>query len=516
MRGLAAAVVVATTLGASADNGVWPTEGHDPQRTGYTSAYGPSGPNVGPAWSYISSSAITGAPVIGPNNQVYVLSQAQQPNPSLYMLSGQGVLVWSSIVGPGSTSPALLPNGNLVVGTWQGYLWGVSGSGGVPWAIPTNGSMYGSPTMDPVGNVYVGSAGDAMFSVNPMGTMRWTFPTYTSSSAAALSPAWDMVYFGCGNGYVYALSATTGASVWAASTGIAVTSTPAVDPLSGNVYLGGADGLVHCLQGHTGAAVWVVAGPGAGAWSSPAVSAGIAVVLGNANGGLYAYAPATGQRLWTHMTKGAISHAAAIDGNSVAYVGCSDGFIYAVDCTSGTLVWKHGVGAAVTTSPVIGLGNTLVVVSGQLITALVTTAGSSSSPKVEVAVGTSVGAAAVLGLIAVVVLRRRRSRQAVLGSKSPLLGSVVIPTAPTAPEDKKEDAPSAPGAPLGSAFVPQPTDVEQAYGSPFLTHDVYIGASRVLSDRPTSHVCTVCATSNAPDVAYCRSCGASLKARVHS
>ncbi len=45
---------------------------------------------------------------------------------------------------------------------------------------------------------------------------------------------------------------------------------------------------------------------------------------------------------------------------------------------------------------------------------------------------------------------------------------------------------------------------------------LFCRASRVLSDRPTSHVCTVCATSNDPDVAYCRSCGASLKARVHS
>ena len=63
-----------------------------------------------------------------------------------------------------------------------------------------------------------------------------------------------VVYFGSGDGNIYALNASTGAKLWSYTTGNPVDSSPAV--ANGVVYIGSDDGNVYALNASTGAKLW--------------------------------------------------------------------------------------------------------------------------------------------------------------------------------------------------------------------------------------------------------------------
>jgi len=53
-----------------------------------------------------------------------------------------------------------------------------------------------------------------------------------------------------------------------------------------------------------------------------------------------------GTQLWSYRVGGAVQGGLAVY-NGVAYVGCDNGYLYAIDITSQELRWKHKVGAAI-------------------------------------------------------------------------------------------------------------------------------------------------------------------------
>src|SRR6202035_6079362 len=76
------------------------------------------------------------------------------------------------------------------------------------------------------------------------------FDVYLSSRAV-----WHgAVYFGSGDGYVYALNATSGALVWQFKTGDIVHASPAI--ADGNVFIGSWDSYMYALDASTGAERW--------------------------------------------------------------------------------------------------------------------------------------------------------------------------------------------------------------------------------------------------------------------
>ena len=97
-----------------------------------------------------------------------------------------------------------------------------------------------------------------------------------------------VVYVGSFDDKVYALNATTGATLWTATTGSLVPSSPAV--ANGVVYVGSYDHKVYALDATTGATLWT-ASTGSSVYSSPAVANGV-VYVGSADAKVYAYKPA--------------------------------------------------------------------------------------------------------------------------------------------------------------------------------------------------------------------------------
>src|SRR5580704_4289123 len=110
-----------------------------------------------------------------------------------------------------------------------------------------------------------------------------------------------VVYVGSDHGTVYALNASTGATLWSYTTGGSSFGSPAV--ANGVVYVGSwgdFDSNVYALNASTGAKLWSYT-TGARVVSSPAVANGV-VYIGSDDDNLYALNASTGAKLWSFAT----------------------------------------------------------------------------------------------------------------------------------------------------------------------------------------------------------------------
>jgi len=209
-----------------------------------------------------------------------------------------------------------------------------------------------------------------------------------------------VIYFGAGNGTEYALNASTGATLWSASIGSPVSSSPAV--ANGVVYVGSGGAMLispylFALNANTGAVIWsymtsenVVSSPtvvngvvyttcgdpftgptvcalnastGALLWnlsrpnaveSSPAVANGV-VYVGDDGGEVAAVNAGTGALMWTYATGNVVKSSPAV-ANGVVYVGSENGNVYALNASTGAKLWSYATGDYVDSSPAVANG----------------------------------------------------------------------------------------------------------------------------------------------------------------
>lgn len=158
----------------------------------------------------------------------------------------------------------------------------------------------------------------------------------------------DMVFFGSGDGNIYALSCRTGEKLWSFKTGNAVRSTPAVD--QGVLYAGSFDGYFYAIDASNGSLKWKYQmkeknySQRGEIQSSPCVSDGV-VYFGSRNAKLYALDAATGGEKWNFAHDNGswvIASPAVKDG--LVFAGSSDAhFFNAVDAKTGREVWRTPV-----------------------------------------------------------------------------------------------------------------------------------------------------------------------------
>jgi outer membrane protein assembly factor BamB len=218
------------------------------------------------------------------------------------------------------------------------------------WSVTTGNVVWSSPAVAN-GVVYFGSGDGKVYALNA--TTGATVWTVTIGDSVESSPAVDngLVYFGSNDGRFYALNATTGATVWTVNIGSAVLSSPAV--ANGVVYFGSGNGKVYALNATTGATVWTVT-TGNNVFSSPAVANGV-VYVGSYDDKVYALNATTGATVWTVTTGGSVHSSPAV-ANGVVYVGSDDGKVYALNATTGATVWSATTGGAVFSSPAVANG----------------------------------------------------------------------------------------------------------------------------------------------------------------
>ncbi|ADQ69280.1 WD40-like repeat protein [Halogeometricum borinquense DSM 11551] len=200
-------------------------------------------------------------------------------------------------------------------------------------------------------------------------SIRWSSET---DGAVWSSPvvADGMLYVGCYDGNLYAMSSETGNLQWRYQTGDRIDGSPAV--ANGMVYFGSFDRNIYALDAKTGEERWIYGTRGI-VRSSPTVKNGVVYIGAHCRteecnayydvqwpetGYLYAFDAETGRLLWQHETNdGVISSPAVLDGT--VYVGSSDATLYALDAATGDILWRFDADGPIMSSPVLDDGRVL-------------------------------------------------------------------------------------------------------------------------------------------------------------
>jgi outer membrane protein assembly factor BamB len=267
--------------------------------------------------------------------------------------------------GPIVTSPAIA-DGVVYIGSLSGHLYAIDQqTGQQKWQFKSSRPIASSATVVDGTWYFVSSAGSIVALDIATGQPRWTYATEYErkfeaknlhgypSPAQTIPDAWDVftsspavangkVYFGSGDGNVYAVDARSGVLQWKFATQDVVHASPAV---AGNtVYIGSWDGHLYAIDAETGQQKWVFQGgqdPAihnqVGFQSSPAVADGT-VYVGSRDAHVYALDAATGRRKWDYPTSKSWVNGTPAVRDGVVYVGTSDSSRFmALDARTGRL-----------------------------------------------------------------------------------------------------------------------------------------------------------------------------------
>lgn len=169
--------------------------------------------------------------------------------------------------------------------------------------------------------------------------LRWR-ARLTGGVMSKVRLAGDLVVASCMDGSVHALRKSDGKRAWRAKTRDYCHSSPCIH--GGRVVVGSADASVYCFDLKSGKELWR-AQTGGPVYASPAVS-GSVVGIASGDGKVYGLDLATGQELWSYRMPASNTNfsqsVAATDGKRF-YVGAWDNQLYALEASSGALVWKQ-------------------------------------------------------------------------------------------------------------------------------------------------------------------------------
>ena len=237
----------------------------------------------------------------------------------------------------------------------------------VKWTFHTGAAIVASPAIAD-GVVYIPSMGGHLYAVDQeTGKEKWNFKS-SMPIASSPAVAGGLIYFVSSGGALDALDAATGKVKWFLPTEYErkfeaknlhgypsaaqtmpdpwdmFTSSPAV--ANGKVFFGSGDGNVYAADAQTGVLQWKFRTQNV-VHASPAV-VGNTVYIGSWDSYLYAIDAETGQQKWAfktgedpaiHNQVGFQSSPTVVDG--VVYVGCRDAHVYAIDAVTGREKWDY-------------------------------------------------------------------------------------------------------------------------------------------------------------------------------
>jgi eukaryotic-like serine/threonine-protein kinase len=284
-------------------------------------------------------------------------------------------------------SSAAVVAGTAYIGSTDGFLYAIdTESGAQKWKFKTEARIVSSPAVAN-GTVFFNSYDGNFYAVDSVsGKLKWKFANlgehrFTAKHLHGSLPAgeampdpfdcylsspviWNgTVYFGSGDGNIYALALDSGKQLWKFQTGDVVHASPAI--ANGVLFVGSWDSFFYAIDATTGKEKWrFKTGEDAdthnqvGIQSSAAIANGI-VFFGCRDSNLYALDAATGQKKWAFNNKGSwVVGSPAVRDNKV-YFGTSDSkFLHVLAADSGVPVFSLKFQWYLFSSPAIA-GNTL-------------------------------------------------------------------------------------------------------------------------------------------------------------
>ena len=314
----------------------------DPAHTGVYDAAGvPQFTKV--KWKFHTEGAVFSSPAVV-KDTVYFGSSDHY----LYAVDvNSGALKWKSKTGSRITSSPAVADGAVYFGSYDGFFYAVDAdSGKLKWKFQTEGERR--------------YAGKHLHGSLPAGeTMPDPFDSYLSSPVV-----WQgKVYFGSGDGNIYALDAASGKLAWKFKTGDVVHASPAI--ADGTLFIGSWDSYFYALDAATGKQKWrfkTGEDPNThnqvGIQSSAAVAGGV-VYFGCRDSDFYALDAKTGEKKWDFNNKGSwVIGSPAVQNGRVYFATSDSGLFYAFDTKTGTPVFSLKFAWPMFSSPAVA-GNTL-------------------------------------------------------------------------------------------------------------------------------------------------------------
>jgi len=292
---------------------------------------------------------------------------------------------WRFATGDRIVSSPVWSDGVLFFGSDDGNVYAVdAATGHQVWQCVTGGPVPSTPAVAG-GVVYVNSYDGKFYAIEAKtGRLKWKFRTggerrFEAKGLDGFQPKnqtfadpWDVylsspvvandtVYFGSGDGNVYALNATNGDLRWKFATGDVVHASPAL--ANGIIYVGSWDSYFYAIDAATGTLKWKFHGGEdplthnqVGFQSSPSVADGV-VYTGCRDSNVYALDAATGQLKWKVFNDGSwvIATPVVIEGK-VVFPTSDTSLFRTVDAATGKPAMKESTIAYVFSSPAIAAG----------------------------------------------------------------------------------------------------------------------------------------------------------------
>jgi outer membrane protein assembly factor BamB len=293
----------------------------------------------------------------------------------------QGVK-WKFATGDRIVSSPVWSEGVLYFGGDDNNLYAVDAETGLQkWKYSTQGPVPSSPAVAG-GMVYFPSYDGKFYAVNAeTGRLKWKFATagerrFEAKGIHGLLPKnqtipdpWDVylsspvvvgaaVYFGSGDGNLYALDAASGELRWKFQTGDVVHSSPAFD--SGTLYVGSWDSILYAVDAATGHEKWRFKGGEdpvthnqVGFQSSPVVAGGL-VYIGCRDSNVYAIDTATGKEKWRFNNEMSwVITSPSVTKGKVLFATSDSSLFHIIDAATGKSVVKQQLKAYIFSSPAV-------------------------------------------------------------------------------------------------------------------------------------------------------------------
>lgn len=280
-----------------------------------------------------------------------------------------GRQLWKHRTGGPAPSTPVVAGGVVYAASYDGKLYALdAGSGSVRWKFATGGErrfeakgihglqprnqtiadpfdVFLSSPVVAQGAVYFGSGDGNLYAVDvASGELRWKFST---GDVVHASPAYadGVLFFGSWDSYFYAVDAATGKEKWRFHGGedptmhnqVGFQSSPAV--VDGVVYTGCRDAQLYALDAATGKEKWRFDNALSWVISSPAVAGG-KVFFATSDSSLYhVLDAATGKPVLKQQDKSYMFSSPAIAGD-VVFLGVLNGTLQARDLKTGDVLWN--------------------------------------------------------------------------------------------------------------------------------------------------------------------------------
>ena len=222
----------------------------------------------------------------------------------------------------------------------------------VKWKFTTKGSIVGSPTSDG-SSIFVGSYDSCFYAIDKnSGAQKWKIRIGGPIASSAILQG-DKLYFYGGDGNLHCRDKNTGKLIWNYKTLSGALpdrkydwpdyyqSSPVMS--EGTIYFGSGDGRLYAIDATTGKHIWNFE-TGDVVHTAPAIS-GNKIFVGSFDGHLYALNRSNGQQIWKFKTTGQrFFPRGEINGNpvvhkGVVYFGSRDFNFYALDEELGYCLW---------------------------------------------------------------------------------------------------------------------------------------------------------------------------------